>query len=689
MWMAAIACVLMSADPDDPYLWLEEVEGEKALTWVKERNAETQAVLEGDARYAEFLATAEKLLEDKERIPFGSIEGEWVYNFWQDETHVRGIWRRATRESYRASEIVWETVLDVDALAASEQKNWVFHGADMELGETSERAMISLSPGGSDASVEREFDLATKSFVAGGFELPEAKSRIAWFDRDALLVGTDFGEGSLTTSGYPRVIKLWRRGTPLAEAKTLFEAQPTDVSATAISLVGPSGVVRLVGRAITFYESEYFVIGPDLSLQRVDVPTSTELVAFFEGSLYFLLRQPMSLAGKPDLAAGSLARLPLTKIADGSALEAVLTPGARESIQSVDVSRSRLNVAMLDNVAGRVVRLAVNDSGVRIEPVGLPANGTTSLISSHPFSDDLMTTFTGFLNPPGLYETAGTEQAMPMRIKQLADKFDTSGLKVTRREATSKDGTKVPYFLVSRENLPLDGSTPTLLYGYGGFEVPMQPAYGAVTGKLWLERGGAYVLACIRGGGEFGPAWHQAALKQNRQRAYDDFIAIAEDLIATKVTSPARLGISGGSNGGLLVGVVFTQRPELFNAVLCAVPLLDMLRYHKLLAGASWMAEYGNPDVEGEREALLRISPYHHLAHDKKYPHVFFDTSTKDDRVHPGHARKMVARMREMGHPVYYFENIEGGHSAAANQKQRARRVALEFVYLHRQLMGN
>ena len=674
---------------DDPFLWLEGVEETKALDWVRERNKESLAILEKDPVYAKYLHETELLLHDKERIPYGSLYGPWVYNFWQDEKHIRGLWRRTTRESYRQAEPAWETIIDVDVLSEMEKENWVFQGTMPLTHDDFARTMINLSRGGSDASVWREFDVPSKSFVAGGFDLPQAKSRIAWFDRDHLLVGTNFGEGSLTTSGYPRIIKLWKRGTPLAEAKTIFEGKDTDVSVSAIVSDDPEGRVRVISRGVTFFTSEYYLIDDKLNVTRINMPESAELAEIFEGHLYFQLREPLEIKPGKTIPRGSLVRYPLSKPEAGpSAAEVVLVTTERQSIQGVQASRHYLNISFLSNVTGSVLRLKLSNGKRHVETITLPANGATGITSSTPYSDDLFVTFTGFLDPPSLYEVFDNAPLEPVLVKQLPPKFNASGLVVERLDSTSKDGTKIPYFVVRPKDAPMNGTTPTLLYAYGGFEIPMLPAYSGVIGKVWLEQGGAYVLACIRGGGEFGPAWHQAALKENRQRAYDDFEGVAEDLIKSKLTSPKHLGISGASNGGLLVGTAFTQRPDLFGAVVCGVPLLDMIRYTKLLAGASWIGEYGDPEDPAMKEAILKYSPYQNVKKDGKYPEVFFVTSTKDDRVHPGHARKMVAKMLSQGHPVYYFENIEGGHSAAANLLQRARRIALEFTYLHQKLFS-
>lgn len=673
---------------DDPYLWLEEVEGERALEWVHARNKECFAELEADARYGKFLSQAEKLLNAKDRIPYGSIRGKYVYNFWQDAEHVRGIMRRTTPESYRLAKPEWETVLDIDALAKAEDENWVYKGTTW-LAPDYERCLIKLSRGGTDASVHREFDTLAKRFVEGGFALPEAKSGVTWLDRDTLLVGTDWGEGSLTESGYPRVAKRWKRGTPLAKATTIFEGRHEDIGIWPRVMDSGEETIALVDQSLTFFAGAYHVIGPDGEMTRLPLQESADLAGFYAGRLLFTLREAWEVDGQTHAQGALLAINAAVFQATGKlpTIETIYTPDERTSIEGVTVSRSGLYVTLLQNVKGRILRFSVNPQSGQwsSKPVPLPENGTVSISAAGPHSETIFINYEDHVTPDRLSEfDAGANKLST--LKSLAARFDAGDLEVHQHMAKSADGTAVPYFVIHRKGLKPDGSTPTILYGYGGFEISLKPSYSATIGKLWLERGGAYAVANIRGGGEFGPRWHKAALKTERQRAYDDFIAVGEDLAKRGITSPKHLGISGGSNGGLLVGAIFTQRPDLLNAVVCRVPLLDMIRYTKLLAGASWAAEYGDPEDPKMREAILRYSPYQNVFPDKKYPKVFIETSTKDDRVHPGHARKMVARMREQGHEVLYYENTEGGHAAGANLKQHARRYALEYVYFSRQL---
>ena len=673
---------------DDPYLWLEEVEGERALEWVHARNKECFDELEADERYGKFLSQAEKILNAKDRIPYGSIRGKYVYNFWQDAEHVRGIMRRTTPESYRLAKPEWETVLDIDALAKAEDENWVYKGTAW-LAPDYERCLIKLSRGGTDASVHREFDMVAKRFVEGGFALPEAKSGVTWLDRDTLLVGTDWGEGSLTESGYPRVAKRWKRGTPLAKATTIFEGRHEDIGIWPRVMDSGEDTIALVDQSLTFFTGAYHVIGPDGKLTSLPLQESADLAGFYAGRLLFTLREAWEVDGQTHAQGALLAINAAVFQATGKlpSIETIYMPDERTSIEGVTVSRSGLYVTLLQNVKGRILRFSVNPQSGQwsSKPVPLPENGTVSISAAGPHSDTIFINYEDHVTPDRLSEFDADANKLST-LKSLAARFDAGELEVHQHMAKSADGTAVPYFVIHRKGLKPDGSTPTILYGYGGFEISLKPGYSATIGKLWLERGGAYAVANIRGGGEFGPRWHKAALKTERQRAYDDFIAVGEDLAKRGITSPKHLGISGGSNGGLLVGAIFTQRPDLLNAVVCRVPLLDMIRYTKLLAGASWAAEYGDPEDPKMREAILRYSPYQNVFPDKKYPKVFIETSTKDDRVHPGHARKMVARMREQGHEVLYYENTEGGHAAGANLKQHARRYALEYVYFSRQL---
>jgi prolyl oligopeptidase len=672
----------------DPYLWLEDVEGDAALAWVREQNARSLALLEADPRYQKLYDTALNIITAEDRIPYPSFRGEELANFWQDSSHVRGLWRKTTLASYRSAEPDWHTVLDVDALAAAEDKNWVYQGGQT-LPPEDRLALVNLSDGGKDASVVREFDAVAGKFVEGGFALPEGKQSGGWLDADTLLVAREWGPGTMTASGYPFIVKRWRRGQPLDAAEEVFRGIADDVSVRAGALRDPDGTVRgvVATRAIDFFVSERFLL-TDAGLIKLPLPGKASLQAFVSGQLVFSLEEEW-LRGGTIYPSGALVSLDLDQcLADIVAVEPrlIYEPGPRETIEGVSATRTRLLVAIYRNVRGSAVAYRFDGSAWQAMSLPLPENASVQTVSTSDRDESAFLDVAGYLLPNTLYlADLATNTAEP--VKSMPGRFDASKAVVEQFDAISKDGTAVPYFVVRPRDLAFDGNAPTLLYGYGGFQVSMNPGYSGALGKSWIEPGGVYVVANIRGGGEFGPDWHQAALKGHRQRAYDDFIAVAEDLIRRKITSPRRLGIMGGSNGGLLMGVMLTQRPDLFRAVVCQVPLLDMLRFHKLLAGASWMAEYGDPDKPEEAAFLERISPYHHLEATTVYPEPFFLTSTKDDRVHPGHARKMASKMASMGLPFLYYENTDGGHAAAANLKERARRNALEFTYLFRKLV--
>ncbi|MFZ5610243.1 MAG: prolyl oligopeptidase family serine peptidase [Pseudomonadota bacterium] len=671
------------ANLDDPYLWLEEIEGEKALAWVKARNGESLDVLEGEPGFAEYRARAEAILSAKDRIPYVSFIGGQLYNLWRDEDHVRGLWRRTTLVSYESADPVWETVLDLDALAKAEGENWIWGDAQCR-GTDHRRCLITLSRGGTDAAVVREFDLRSKAFVADGFMVEEAKTWFAWYDDDTLIIGSDFGPGSQTEAGYPRFLKLWRRGETLAEAPPIFEVPVTAMGATAHSELGHDRADRLLFGLKTFWSSQRVHLKADGAQVAWPLPEDADFKTLLGGYVLALLRSDWSEDGV-TYPRGSLVAYAIDPLlADGATvIEQVLIPGARASIQDVMAAQSTLYVSLLDNVTGKLLALRRGPDGWVAMPVDLPENGRLTISATDSQSERAFVNFEGFLTPDSLYLVG---DGPVRRVKALAERFDASRLMVEQRQATSKDGTQVPYFLIRPKDMAMDGTTPLWMWSYGGFEIPLTPRYVSPGVQFWLEEGGAYVVANIRGGGEFGPQWHQAALLKNRQRAYDDFAAVASDLIANKITSPRRLGISGRSNGGLLMGVQLTQQPKLYNAVIIGVPLLDMLRYDKLLAGASWIGEYGDPGDAEMRKAILGYSPYQNLRAEADYPEVFIYTSTKDDRVHPGHARKFAARLMAQGHPVLYYENIEGGHAGVANLKQEAYRAALELVYMNRRL---
>lgn len=674
---------------DDPNLFLEEVDSARSLDWVRAHNEPTLKEFTASPVYPKIEAEIRKILLAKDRIPVPGVRGEWIYNFWQDEKHVRGLWRRTSINDFERKDPKWDVLLDLDELGRQEKESWVFHGASC-LPPDYNRCLITLSRGGKDAAVVREYDVASRAFVPaaqGGFELPEAKSITSWMDRDTLLVGTDFGPGSLSLSGYPRQVRVWKRSTPLKDAKLLFESKETDLDAHGYTVFRPEGNTTFVSRAPSFFEEENFLVNSDLSLTRLPFPQDANFQGVFQGLLLLRLRTAWPIGGK-TFPGGALLSVPLASIKDPSfadSIRVVYAPDEKSAIAAVHQTKSAIYLTTLENVQGRVLMAQPAKDGWLTKRLPFPDLGELHFASSDDFGDRFYVNFESFLVPTSLYaydfKDASSGKA-PKVVKTLPSRFDARLFKAEQFTATSKDGTKIPYFIIHDKKMALNGKNPTLLYGYGGFEVSMTPIYLGATGKVWLERGGVYVLANIRGGGEFGPKWHQDALLTNRQRSYDDFAAVAQDLIHRKITEPAHLGIQGGSNGGLLMGVTFTQHPELFNAVLCEVPLLDMSRYHHLLAGNSWMGEYGNPDDPKMWEVISKYSPYQNLKAGQKYPRVFFLTSTRDDRVHPGHARKMAAKMEQMGYPFYYFENIEGGHGAAADLEQRVKMKALEFTYL-------
>ncbi len=674
----SMACFSVAAQ-DDPHQWLEEVESPRALAWVAEHNARTTNELEATDTYRPIYERTLKILDSTDRIPLIAFHREHVYNFWQDSRHERGIWRRTTLASYRTAEPKWETVLDMDALDRAEGKPWVFKGASC-LEPAYRFCLISLSRGGGDAVEVREFDVESTSFVENGFRLPEAKSRVGWFDADTLWVGTDFGPGSMTHSGYPRLVKLWRRGTPLAQATTIFAGQEADMVVTGTTLNDVAGdrKIHFVTRTRAYYKEEHF-LRLDGRLIKLGLPEDAKLQGVFNDRLLVSLRSDWAVGDK-TYRQGALLSIGLSEFLQGSrGFEILFEPSPRTSLASVVSTRNRLVLLILDNVRSRLQSLSPGDQGWTRREFPLPGLGHAGIVSVDRYNDHVAYTYADFLTPTALYLDDGASSA---RLKAMPAYFSTEGMKVDQLEARSKDGTLIPYFVIQPKGFRPDGKAPTLLYGYGGFEISQLPRYNPVNGAAWMERGGVYVLANIRGGGEFGPSWHQAALKHHRIKAYEDFIAVAEDLLARKITSREHLGIMGGSQGGLLVGGTFALRPDLFKAVVAAVPLADMKRYHKLLAGASWMAEYGDPDQPGDWASIRQYSPYQLLKKDATYPKAFFWTTTRDDRVHPGHARKMVARMEELGHPVYYFENTEGGHGSGTTNKQSAQVTALYFSYL-------
>ena len=668
---------------EDPHQWLEDVSGEQALAWVKQQNAVTQPAIESSPG---FKALHERLLgiyNSRDRIPSVRKRGKWLYNFWQDEKNPRGVLRRTTLEEYRKKEPEWEVVLDLGRLSEEEKEKWVYKDASC-LYPDYQRCIISLSRAGADAVEIREFDVEAKRFVKDGFRAPESKGGIAWKDANTLYVSRDFGPGTTTRSGYPRQVREWARGTPLSSATLVFEAKQEDIGAWPMVVNEPERRYELVTRAIETRVSETFI---RMGSRWVYIETPRDAdVATFDGMLVVRLRSDWRPTTR-TFKAGSLIATNLDQFLTGRRdFEIVFEPARRVSLQDYTATREYLLLDVLDNVKGRVLEARRLGGRWKLREVSVPEAASIGLAAvDRDEGDDYWLTVTSFTQPTTLYLATAGGNARE-RMKSLPAFFDAKGLTVQQFEATSRDGTRIPYFVVMREGTKLDGNSPTILYGYGGFEIAMTPNYSGTIGAGWLERGGIWVLSNIRGGGEFGPAWHNVAKREGRHRTHEDFIAVAEDVIQRGITSPRKLGIMGGSQGGLLVGAAFTQRPELFGAVVSTVPLLDMKRYHKLLAGASWMGEYGNPDDPKDWEFISRYSPYQNVASDRKYPKVLFSTSTRDDRVHPAHARKMYAKMKEQGHDVMYFEYLEGGHGAGSLPAQQAYTWALIYTMFWNEL---
>jgi prolyl oligopeptidase len=664
---------------NDPYLWLEEIDSDAALAWVRERNAISLAQLEtpGGLKLRERF---ENILNSDAKIPYVSEMGNWWYNFWQDASQERGLWRRCTRASYIAGNPDWKTVLDLDALAELEGENWVWAGSEI-LAPEFRHALVKLSRGGGDAKVMREFDLSTLEFVPNGFVIPEAKTEVSWADKDTLLISTDFGPGSLTDSGYPRQSKRWKRGTNLEAAELILEVPKEHMIVATFAIVESEFTREWIQHDKTFHTNEMHLrVGENfVKLEKPDDANASS----FNQHLLIRLRSDWTV-GTTTYPQGALLATNLEAFLAGSREFTMLfTPTPRSSLSYFDITRNTLVTVALENVQTKLTAWRF-ENGQWLSKALPTVTGSMNLDAVNRFeSDELFIYGEDFVTPSILALSDGTKV---QTLRQLPAMFEATGLKVQQLEAISRDGERIPYFVVYRADIKLDGQNPTMLNGYGGFEVSELPYYPAMAGSAWLERGGVYVLANIRGGGEFGPRWHQAALKHNRQIAFDDFIAVAEDLIARGFTSSSHLGIQGGSNGGLLVGAVMVQRPDLFGAVVCEVPLLDMKRFHLLLAGASWVDEYGNPETPEDWAALEKYSPYQNVKPRKPFPKVLFTTSTRDDRVHPGHARKMMARMLEQGHDALYYENIEGGHGGAANNRQRALMRSLTYEFLWQNL---
>ncbi len=674
--------IVPATDPSDPYIWLEDKDGARSLAWVEAENAKTLPRLQNDPRYAVFHREALAIASAKDRIPMPDQRFGRIYNFWRDADHPHGLWRWTSAADYASASPNWTVALDLDALGKTEGKQWVWKGASC-LQPEQRLCLVALSEGGEDAVTYREFDLQTGAFVANGFVLPRSKQSVAWVDRDSLLVARDWGAGTTTQSGYAFVMKMVTRGQPLSAATEVYRGEAGDQGGTSASVL-TDGKHRLViiSRAKTFFGADHFV-WTRKGITKLDIPDRTSPSGMVDGQVTFTTSDPWGA-----VPTGSIASAPLAQVEQNRIVPTVIfSPGPRQSVEQVAETRNNVVAVVNDNVRGRAMIFTHGAAGWTSTSVGLPDNASLAVADASDRSDLAFLTVTGFLTPTSLWslDAAG---GTPKQIKTLPAKFDASGLVVEQFEAVSTDGTKVPYFVVHKKGVVLDGSTPTIMTAYGGFEVSMTPGYSGSTGKLWLERGGSYVLANIRGGGEFGPKWHDAGRKTKRQVIYDDFASVAKDLFARKLTSAAKLGIYGGSNGGLLMGVEFNQHPDLWKAVTIQVPLLDMIRYEGIAAGASWVDEYGSVTKPDEKAFLETISPYQNLKKGVAYPEPYIWTTTKDDRVGPQHARKFAARMKEYGLPYLYYEDTAGGHSGDADIEQGARLQALQMTYFAQKLIG-
>ncbi len=670
---------IINAQSEDPYLWLEDVDSKKALEFVELQNKATIDKLSNEKEYQNIYSRSLEIYNSTDRIVSPTIYGEFIYNFWQDKDHQRGFWRRTPKASYISGNPIWEILLDLDEMSKKDSIKWVYKGVS-GLYPKYDRFLINLSKGGGDAVITREFDVTTKSFVDNGFYINESKGGVSYVDENTLIVATNFGENTMTSSGYPKQVKLWKRGTPIKDARLIYEGLVTDIGSWGSVVRDGSVNYLMIRNALTFYTGQSFVWA-DNKLIKLDVPDDSQIAEILNNQLILNLKSDWSLSGR-IYKQGSVISLKFTELLKAQKeIQLIYEPDAFTSVSDVSSTKNKLLINLLTNVKSELHIYSFENEKWRKEKVNAPDYGTISVTNTDEFSDQYFFVFSNFLIPSTLYLGNALDNSIKV-CKSLPAYFDASKYKVEQYRAKSTDGTMVPYFVVSSKTIEYNGKNPTLLYAYGGFESPSLPSYLAVIGNAWLDNGGVYVLANIRGGGEFGPKWHQAGLKEKRQNVYNDFHSVAEDLITKKISSSKNLGIMGGSNGGLLVGVAFTQRPELYNAVVCMVPLLDMKRYNKLLAGASWMGEYGDPDKPEEWEYIKKYSPYHNLKKDIKYPEVFFTTSTRDDRVHPGHARKMVAKMKDMGYTVNYYENTEGGHAGSSTNEQRAKTAAMQYSYL-------
>ena len=677
--LAILTSIQFMNAQEDKFQWLEEVDSANALEFVNTQNKITFDKLSKEKDYETIYNQLLDIFNSNTQIAYPNIQGKYVYNFLKDKNHVRGIWRRCLLTDYKTGKINWETLLDIDALSKKDNIKWVYKGST-GLYPNYNRFLVNLSNGGGDAVVVREFDADKKQFIENGFYLPEAKGGASYVDENTLSVSTDFGKGSMTTSGYPNQVKLWKRGTDIKDAKLIFEGNRNDVSSSGSIMRDGKAEYLLISQRKTFYTGDIFIWKDNKSV-KLDLPEDISINGILNNQLILELKSDWSVNGK-TYKNGTLISLNFTKFINGEKdIRTIVVPNEFSSINEIATTKSKLLINMLTDVTGELHIYSFTNEKWIGKKVKAPSFGTTSLITTDDLSEQYFFNFQNFITPSTLYVADAKDNTFK-KYQSLPAYFDASKYEVKQFKVKSKDGTMVPYFMVYSKNIKYNSSNPTLVYAYGGFEISVKPSYSATIGTAWLEKGGVYVLANIRGGGEYGPKWHQDGMKEKRQNVFDDLFAVSEDVIAKKVTSPEHMGVMGGSNGGLLVGVAFTQRPDLYNAVVCQVPLLDMQRFNKLLAGASWMGEYGNPDIPEEWEYIKKYSPYQNLKAGIKYPEVMFTTSTRDDRVHPGHARKMNAKMLDMGYKTFYYENTEGGHAGSSTNEQTAKANALTYSYL-------
>ncbi|RLA02672.1 MAG: S9 family peptidase [Gammaproteobacteria bacterium] len=685
---SVIVSFFIQTKATDENIWLEEVDSKKSLEWVKKTNEATDNSLTSTPLYQSLYQDALYALNSKDKLPNITQRGDWIYNYWKGGDNPRGLYRRATLASFTSGAPQWQTVLDIDKLSQKESTKWVFKGMSC-LEPDNEKCLVRLSPGGGDAVEVREFNSKTLSFVEDGFFLEKSKSRVSWIDQDTLFVATDFGPDSMTDSGYPAIQKIWQRNTRLEQAKTILKVNKKAVSVGAIHYTSEQGDIDLLIEATSFWTSNYYKYVDDKAVP-LNLPDTSRIAGAYEGKIVVQLQKDWSYAGASFKQGSVILAKPIALTGkneqDGKNITLLVEPSQNSIIEDITVTSKGILVITLEDVKSRVDYYQDTNGQWQATRISLPEMGQISIETVNDNSGEFFARYEDFLTAPTLYSINSKLEAK-IAVQQSAT-FDGSKFKVEQYFTKSKDGTRVPYFVVMNKNTKFNGKNPTHIFSYGGFRNSLTPSYSGsyedlngAYGKMWLERGGVFVLANIRGGGEYGPAWHAAALLENRYKSFEDFEAVAEDLANKKITSAQHLGIEGRSNGGLLVGATMTRRPELYGAVICGVPLLDMQRYHKLLAGASWMAEFGDPDT-ADWEFIKQYSPYQNLSKDKKYPPIFFFTSTRDDRVHPGHARKMASRMLAQGHQVEYYENMEGGHHGSSTSEQLAKRIALGFTHL-------